>query len=143
MLRAKKESQSYIIIDESASPLHATCFQGKIHLNVNFERNRNDETYGGGERLHVQVFEACDLTRVNANCDPFVEVTIKYTNGKQETQRTKVKKKDNCPVFDEDFLFTVNNHRSSIAGDDVWLCASTSTDTDVYDFRVLVAAGER
>ena len=54
--------------------------------------------------------EACDLTKVNANCDPFVEVTVKYTvNSKQEkqTQRTKVKKKDNCPVFCEEFVFTV------------------------------------
>lgn len=80
-------------------------FQGKIHLNVNFERNRNDEY---GDRLHVQIFEACDLTMVNANCDPFVEVTVKFANGKQETHRTKVKKKTNCPVFDEEFVFLVN-----------------------------------
>lgn len=82
----------------------AVMFQGKIHLNVTFERNRNDEY---GDQLHVQIFEACDLTMVNANCDPFVEVTVKFTNGKQETHRTKVKKKTNCPMFDEKFIFTV------------------------------------
>lgn len=80
--------------------------QGKIHLNVNFERNRTDEF---GERLSVRLFEACDLTMVNANCDPFVEACVKFTNGKQETHRTKVKKKTNCPVFDEEFVFTVSD----------------------------------
>lgn len=79
--------------------------QGKIHLNVNFDRNRSDEF---AEKLRVQIFEACDLTMVNSNCDPFVEVCVKFTNGKQETHRTKVKKKTNCPVFDESFVFTVS-----------------------------------
>lgn len=80
-------------------------FQGKIHLEVNFDRNRIDDSV---ERLRLEIFEACDLTMVNTSCDPFVEVTVKFTNGKQETHRTKVKKKTNCPSFHEEFIFSVS-----------------------------------
>jgi len=73
--------------------------QGKIHIEIEFGENRG--------RLGVRLNEACELAITNGNCDPFADVTVRYTNDKTETQRTKVKKKTNSPVFDEAFAFTV------------------------------------
>lgn len=55
----------------------------------------------------MRLNEACELAITNGNCDPFADVTVRYTNDKTETQRTKVKKKTNSPVFDEAFAFSV------------------------------------
>lgn len=85
---------------------HAFDFlQGTLHVKVSFERNSPDTA---SERLHINVLEATDLTLVNGNCDTFVEVVVRYTNGKQDTHRTRVKKKTNSPVFGELFTFTVS-----------------------------------
>lgn len=55
----------------------------------------------------MRLNEACELAITNGNCDPFADVTVRYTNDRTETQRTKVKKKTNSPVFDEAFGFSV------------------------------------
>lgn len=73
--------------------------QGKIHIQIEFGENRGT--------LGVRLNEACELAITNGNCDPFADVTVRYTNEKTETQRTKVKKKTNSPVFDDAFKFTV------------------------------------
>ncbi|KAE9545143.1 hypothetical protein AGLY_000686 [Aphis glycines] len=86
--------------------------QGKIHIEIEFGENRG--------RLGVRLNEACELAITNGNCDPFADVTVRYTNDKTETQRTKVKKKTNSPVFDEAFAFTLPGlsgiHKQHIVG---------------------------
>lgn len=86
--------------------------QGTLHVKVSFERNSPDTA---SERLHINVLEATDLTLVNGNCDTFVEVVVRYTNGKQDTHRTRVKKKTNSPVFGELFTFTLP--KNDLTGD--------------------------
>jgi Ras GTPase-activating protein 3 len=59
------------------------------------------------ERLTVKVSECSDLTLSNGCCDPFATVAVKFTSGKIETRRTKVRKKTNSPAFNESFTFEV------------------------------------
>jgi hypothetical protein len=54
-----------------------------------------------------RLIECSDLTIKNGNCDPFAIVTMCYSNSKQESKRTKVKKKTVSPHFDEVFVFEV------------------------------------
>lgn len=56
---------------------------------------------------HSRILECSDLAIINGSCDPFASVTMIYTNKKQETKRTKAKKKTISPHFDEVFLFEV------------------------------------
>lgn len=54
-----------------------------------------------------RLIECSDLTIKNGNCDPFAIVTMCYSNSKQESKRTKVKKKTVSPHFDEELVFEV------------------------------------
>lgn len=54
-----------------------------------------------------RIQECSDLAIINGSCDPYATVTMIYTNKKQETKRTKVKKKTVTPHFDEVFIFEV------------------------------------
>lgn len=58
--------------------------------------------------LCCSVVECSDLSLKCGSCDPFAVVTMVYSNGKEETKRTKVKKKTNSPKFDESFVFEVS-----------------------------------
>ncbi|XP_054271114.1 GTPase-activating protein [Macrosteles quadrilineatus] len=83
-----------------------TEVQGKAHLEVKFE-----ETVDAGvERLSVRLSECSDLTLSNGCCDPFATIAVHFTNGRMETRRTKVRKKTNCPVFDETLTFELNTN---------------------------------
>lgn len=54
-----------------------------------------------------RILECSDLAIINGSCDPLASVTMIYTNKKQETKRTKAKKKTVSPHFDEAFMFEV------------------------------------
>lgn len=77
--------------------------QGKCHFSV----RRETPCDSSDDKLIVSVLECSDLSLKNGSCDPFAIVTMVYTNGKEETKRTKVKKKTNSPKFDESFVFEV------------------------------------
>ena len=55
----------------------------------------------------IRIQECSDLAVINGSCDPFATVTCLYTNKKQESKRTKVKKKTTNPHFNEVFIFEV------------------------------------
>jgi C2 domain. len=55
-----------------------------------------------------RLIECSDLTIKNGNCDPFAIVTMCYSNSRQESKRTKVKKKTVSPHFDEALVFEVS-----------------------------------
>jgi Ras GTPase-activating protein 3 len=56
---------------------------------------------------YCRLIECSDLTIKNGNCDPFAIVTMCYSNSKEESKRTKVKKKTVSPHFDEVLVFEV------------------------------------
>ena len=55
-----------------------------------------------------RLIECSDLTIKNGNCDPFAIVTMCYSNSREESKRTKVKKKTVSPHFDEALVFEVS-----------------------------------
>lgn len=57
--------------------------------------------------MYCRVIECSELTIKNGSCDPFATVTVIYSNGKQISKRTKVKKKTASPYFNETFIFEV------------------------------------
>lgn len=57
--------------------------------------------------MYCRVIECSELTIKNGSCDPFATVTVIYSNGKQISKRTKVKKKTSSPQFNETFVFEV------------------------------------
>ncbi|XP_021930009.1 GTPase-activating protein isoform X2 [Zootermopsis nevadensis] len=87
--------------------------QGKANIEVKVEpvlRASND-TEHQNNRVTVRLIECSDLTIKNGNCDPFAIVTMCYSNSKQESKRTKVKKKTVSPHFDEELVFELPNSR--------------------------------
>uniref|UniRef100_A0A8D8YL03 Ras GTPase-activating protein 3 n=1 Tax=Cacopsylla melanoneura TaxID=428564 RepID=A0A8D8YL03_9HEMI len=69
--------------------------QGKIHIDV----------HSSESSLFVHVTEASSLTQINGQCDATALVTVYYTNGRSDVQKSKVKKKTNSPMFKETFIF--------------------------------------
>jgi len=57
--------------------------------------------------MRCRIIECSELTIKNGSCDPFATVTVIYSNGKQISKRTKVKKKTASPRFNETFVFEV------------------------------------
>ncbi|XP_046393284.1 GTPase-activating protein isoform X1 [Ischnura elegans] len=76
--------------------------QGKVHIEHVVERIFYDVNLW---RLSLRITECSDLTIKNGSCDPFATVTLCHPNTKQESKKTKVKKKTVCPRFDEVFSF--------------------------------------
>ncbi|XP_066601129.1 ras GTPase-activating protein 3 isoform X2 [Prorops nasuta] len=75
--------------------------QGKAHLELGLQTQ-----FGNPQpKLTVRIIECNDLTIKNGGCDPFATVTVIYSNGKQVSKRTKVKKKTISPYFNETFSF--------------------------------------
>lgn len=54
------------------------------------------------------MIECSELTIKNGGCDPFATITVIYSNGKEISKRTKIKKKTVSPYFNETFIFEVN-----------------------------------
>ncbi|KAF7282506.1 ras GTPase activating protein 1 isoform X2 [Rhynchophorus ferrugineus] len=84
--------------------------QGKANISIKFEpvciRCKNTSYTIPNKKLVVKVLECLDLTLKNGACDPFVVVTVTYTNNKQIAKRTKVRKKTTNPKFEEEFSFS-------------------------------------
>ncbi|KAK6644718.1 hypothetical protein RUM43_000987 [Polyplax serrata] len=80
--------------------------QGKCQIGVKLENNMESN---GDDKVVVRLLECSDLTLKGGSCDPFATVTMVYSNGKQDSKRTKVKKKTNSPKFDETFTFELPN----------------------------------
>ncbi|KAL0281475.1 UNVERIFIED_CONTAM: hypothetical protein PYX00_002454 [Menopon gallinae] len=76
--------------------------QGKCQIAIKFENNSDN---AGEDKVTVRLIECSDLTLKGGSCDPFAIVTMVYSNGKEDSKRTKVKKKTNSPKFDETFTF--------------------------------------
>lgn len=81
--------------------------QGKVHIEVKLERCSKISNDGlRFPRLLVRIVECSDLAIINGACDPFAVVSLCCNSlGKQETKRTKVRKKTVNPQFDETFTF--------------------------------------
>jgi len=60
--------------------------------------------------MRCRIIECSELTIKNGSCDPFATVTVIYSNGKQISKRTKVKKKTASPRFNETFVFEVRKY---------------------------------
>nr|XP_050866902.1 ras GTPase-activating protein 3 isoform X3 [Vespula vulgaris] len=75
--------------------------QGKAHLELALQPQVGHVQ----PKLTVRVIECSELTIKNGGCDPFATVTVIYSNGKQISKRTKVKKKTVSPYFNETFVF--------------------------------------
>lgn len=60
--------------------------------------------------MYYRVIECSELTIKNSSCDPFATVTVIYSNGKQISKRTKVRKKTSSPYFNETFIFEVRKY---------------------------------
>lgn len=73
------------------------------HLSLSLQSLTDPDTILPLSRIQ----ECSDLAIINGCCDPFATVTMHYTNKKQESKRTKVKKKTTCPNFNETFIFEV------------------------------------
>ncbi|KAK0163577.1 hypothetical protein PV327_007245 [Microctonus hyperodae] len=75
--------------------------QGKAHLELALQPQIGHIQ----PKLTVRIIECSELTIKNGGCDPFAIVTVIYSNGKQISKRTKVKKKTVSPYFNETFIF--------------------------------------
>ncbi|EFN60533.1 Ras GTPase-activating protein 3 [Camponotus floridanus] len=75
--------------------------QGKAHLELALQ----PQVEHAQPKLTVRVIECSELTIKNSSCDPFATVTVIYSNGKQISKRTKVRKKTSSPYFNETFIF--------------------------------------
>lgn len=80
-------------------------------------------TNGKHSRVTIRVPECTDLPKKNGTCDPYVVCTALYSNKRQISKRTKLRKKTVNPEFDESMSFDL-----SIDGD-----SSTSTKSTQYD----------
>ncbi|XP_045624845.1 ras GTPase-activating protein 3 [Procambarus clarkii] len=86
--------------------------QGKVHVEIRLLLVRQMNDGYPQHMVEVKIQECSDLAVISGSCDPFTIVTMLYTNKKQESKRTKVKKKTISPRFDEVFIFEQNSQRS-------------------------------
>ncbi|XP_009303510.1 ras GTPase-activating protein 3 isoform X4 [Danio rerio] len=90
-------------------PLQPVCadseVQGKVHLELRLSELITDS---GGlcHKLATRVLECQDLPIVNGQCDPYAAVSL-LGPSRSEAKKTKVKRKNNNPQFDEIFFFEV------------------------------------
>uniref|UniRef100_A0A8C1HEI6 RAS p21 protein activator 3 n=1 Tax=Cyprinus carpio carpio TaxID=630221 RepID=A0A8C1HEI6_CYPCA len=86
-------------------PLQPVCadseVQGKVHLELRLSEVITDS----GGVCH-KVLECQDLPIVNNQCDPYAAVSL-LGPSRSEAKKTKVKRKNNNPQFDEVFFFEV------------------------------------
>uniref|UniRef100_A0A8C1NBG0 RAS p21 protein activator 3 n=1 Tax=Cyprinus carpio TaxID=7962 RepID=A0A8C1NBG0_CYPCA len=89
-------------------PLQPVCadseVQGKVHLELRLSEVITDS----GGVCH-KVLECQDLPIVNNQCDPYAAVSL-LGPSRSEAKKTKVKRKNNNPQFDEVFFFEVGAH---------------------------------
>uniref|UniRef100_A0A8C1X350 RAS p21 protein activator 3 n=1 Tax=Cyprinus carpio TaxID=7962 RepID=A0A8C1X350_CYPCA len=90
-------------------PLQPVCadseVQGKVHLELRLSEVITDSG-GVCHKLATRVLECQDLPIVNNQCDPYAAVSL-LGPSRSEAKKTKVKRKNNNPQFDEVFFFEV------------------------------------
>ncbi|KAA0189698.1 hypothetical protein HAZT_HAZT004172 [Hyalella azteca] len=79
--------------------------QGKVHVRIQLKSLRHMNDAAPQPMVEVKIEECSDLCIVNGSCDPYAQVTMHYSNKKQENKRTKTRKKTVAPHFDETFFF--------------------------------------
>lgn len=90
-------------------PLQPVCadseVQGKVHLELRLSELITDSGVVC-HKLATRVLECQDLPIVNGQCDPYAAVSL-LGPSRSEAKKTKVKRKNNNPQFDEIFFFEV------------------------------------
>ncbi|CAN8021370.1 unnamed protein product [Ixodes persulcatus] len=86
--------------------------QGKAHISVRLEPSTKSSIYGPCAKLSVRVTECSDLNLVNGSCNPYALVTLCHGLVKQETRKSKVRRKTVCPRFEDAFYFDLKPQRS-------------------------------
>ncbi|KAF4119169.1 ras GTPase-activating protein 3 isoform X2 [Onychostoma macrolepis] len=90
-------------------PLQPVCadseVQGKVHLELRLSEVITDSGVVC-HKLATRVLECQDLPIVNGQCDPYAAVSLLGLS-RSEAKKTKVKRKNNNPQFDEVFFFEV------------------------------------
>ncbi|XP_075537385.1 ras GTPase activating protein 1 [Dermacentor variabilis] len=87
--------------------------QGKAHISVRLEPSTKSSIYGPCAKLVVRVTECSDLNLVNGSCNPYAQVTLCHGSTKQETRKSKVRRKTVCPRFEDTFFaFDLKPQRS-------------------------------
>ncbi|KAI7811422.1 putative ras GTPase-activating protein 3, partial [Triplophysa rosa] len=90
-------------------PLHSVSadseVQGKVHLELRLSEVITDSGVIC-HKLATRVLECQDLPIVNGQCDPYAAVSL-LGPSRSEAKKTKVKRKNNNPQFDETFFFEV------------------------------------
>ncbi|KAK3850079.1 hypothetical protein Pcinc_043192 [Petrolisthes cinctipes] len=79
--------------------------QGKVHVEVRMLLVQQMNDGSPQHMVEVKIQECSGLAIISGSCDPYATVTMLYSNKKQESKRTKVKKKTISPCFDETFIF--------------------------------------
>ncbi|XP_075159495.1 ras GTPase activating protein 1 [Haematobia irritans] len=80
-------------------------------------------TNGKHSRVTIRIPECVDLPKKNGTCDPYVVCTAMYSNKRQISKRTKLRKKTVNPEFDDVISFDLVIDNDS----------STSTKSSQYD----------
>ncbi|XP_051557991.1 ras GTPase-activating protein 3-like isoform X2 [Myxocyprinus asiaticus] len=79
--------------------------QGKVHLELRLSEVITDSGVIC-HKLATRVLECQDLPIVNGQCDPYAAVSL-LGPSRSDAKKTKVKRKNNNPQFDEIFFFEV------------------------------------
>ncbi|XP_055062267.2 ras GTPase-activating protein 3 isoform X2 [Misgurnus anguillicaudatus] len=79
--------------------------QGKVHLELRLSEVITDSGVVC-HKLATRVLECQDLPIVNGQCDPYAAVSL-LGPSRSDAKKTKVKRKNNNPQFDEIFFFEV------------------------------------
>ncbi|XP_013114064.1 GTPase-activating protein isoform X2 [Stomoxys calcitrans] len=73
-------------------------------------------TNGKHSRVTIRIPECTDLPKKNGTCDPFIVCTAMYSNKRQISKRTKLRKKTVNPEFDEVLSFDLTIDGDSTSG---------------------------
>lgn len=89
--------------------------QQSIEQGTNWKNATMSSTNGKHSRVSIRVPECTDLPKKNGTCDPYVVCTAIYSNKRQITKRTKLRKKTVNPEFDETMSFDLSIDADSSA----------------------------
>lgn len=85
--------------------LHHHQHQQSIEDGTNW---KNAAANGKHSRVTIRIPECTDLPKKNGTCDPYVMCTATYSNKRQISKRTKLRKKTVNPEFDESMSFDLS-----------------------------------
>uniref|UniRef100_T1IVH0 Ras GTPase-activating protein 3 n=1 Tax=Strigamia maritima TaxID=126957 RepID=T1IVH0_STRMM len=111
--------------------------QGKVHVAIRLEQCAKGNSGFHAPKLSVRVVECNDLTITSGACDPYATVTLWSSLSRNETKRTKVRKKTICPQFDETFTFELPNKLHTYNEGNIYN-ATTEEDLGRVELQVAV-----